>query len=159
MKVIDNFLPKDNFLDIKTILESNSFPWFFQNTVSGKDNDYYFIHHLYNHDTISSNYFNMIKPIIDKIKMKSLIRIKVNLTTSTETVIKHAFHEDSSDTNAKTTILYLNTCNGFTEFKDGTRVNSVENKAVTFNSNIHHTGSTCSDKKIRVVLNFVYYDK
>ena len=93
MKVIDNFLPKDNFLDIKTILESNSFPWFFQNTVSGKDNDYYFIHHLYNHDTISSNYFNMIKPIIDKIKMKSLIRIKCNMYPSTQKAQKHQLTE------------------------------------------------------------------
>ena len=59
----------------------------------GKVNDYYFIHHLYNHITLdmSSNYFNMsIKPIIEKMKMKSLIRIKCNMyLISTEKAQKH----------------------------------------------------------------------
>tara|TARA_B100001057_G_scaffold163777_1_gene164405 strand:- start:1445 stop:1948 length:504 start_codon:yes stop_codon:yes gene_type:complete len=167
MIIHNNFLQKDYFNELQKIILGDNFPWFWNNLIVDDgtkllcDQKYngQLVHTFYDNDRVNSGYFKLLEKCIDNFDYKSLIRIKVNLTTSTETVIKHAFHEDSSDTNAKTTILYLNTCNGFTEFKDGTRVNSVENKAVTFNSNIHHTGSTCSDKKIRVVLNFVYYDK
>ena len=155
MKVIDNFLPKDSFLDIKTILESNSFPWFFQNTVSGKDNDYYFIHHLYNHDTISSNYFNMIKPIIDKIKMKSLIRIKCNMYPSTQKAQKHPPHRDY-DFKHLGAIYYVNSNNGYTSINKD-KIESIENRILLFDPSVEHNSVTCTDEKVRLNINFNYF--
>lgn len=155
MKVIDNFLPKDSFLDIKTILESNNFPWFFQNTVSGKDNDYYFIHHLYNHDTISSNYFNMIKPIIDKIKIKSLIRIKCNVYPSTQKAQKHPTHKDY-DFKHLGAIYYVNSNNGYTSINKN-KIESIENRFLLFDPSVEHNSVTCTDEKVRLNINFNYF--
>ena len=43
------------------------------------------------------------------------------------------------------------------KFKDGTIVNSEENKIVIFNNNILHTGSTCTDEPYRFVINFNFF--
>ena len=58
-----------------------------------------------------------------------------------------------------TSIYYVNTNNGYTKFETGEIVESVENRMVTFPSNIRHTGSSCSDEKIRVVINFNYFSR
>ena len=56
-----------------------------------------------------------------------------------------------------TAIYYVNTNNGYTEFEDGSRVESIENRLVTFPSYMKHTGTTCTDQKRRIVINFNYY--
>ena len=55
-----------------------------------------------------------------------------------------------------TSILYLNTNNGYTEFEDGTKVESVANRFISFPIETKHRGTSCTDKKIRVVINFNY---
>jgi len=51
----------------------------------------------------------------------------------------------------------LNTCNGWTKFKKGGKVDCVANRVVIFNSNLEHAGITCTDQKRKVVINFNYY--
>ena len=155
MKVIDNFLPKNNFLEIKNNLESNNFPWFFQNTVSGKDNDYYFIHHLYNHDTISSNFFDMVKPILKKINIKSLIRIKCNMYPSTERSQKHSKHKDYPFEHLGA-IYYVNSNNGYTSIGNK-KIESIENRILLFDPSVEHNSVTCTNKKVRLNINFNYF--
>ena len=55
-----------------------------------------------------------------------------------------------------TAILYINTNNGWTRFKKGARVKSIANRIVIFDSNLEHSGVTCTDEKRRVVMNFNY---
>jgi hypothetical protein len=55
-----------------------------------------------------------------------------------------------------TAIYYANTCDGYTEFEDGTIVESVQNRFVAFPSRMKHTGTTCTNAKSRVVINFNY---
>ena len=56
-----------------------------------------------------------------------------------------------------TSIFYMNTNNGYTKFEDGTKIESVANRLVSFPSNMKHKGSSCTDEKIRVVINFNYF--
>ena len=42
------------------------------------------------------------------------------------------------------------------ELEDGTIINSVENRFVSFPANIKHRGTSCTDKNIRMVINFNY---
>ena len=56
-----------------------------------------------------------------------------------------------------TSIFYVNTNNGYTEFEDGTKIESVANRMVTFPTNLKHRGTSCTDEKIRVVINFNYF--
>ena len=41
-------------------------------------------------------------------------------------------------------------------FKKGGKVKCIENRLVTFDSNLEHAGVTCTDKKRKVVINFNY---
>ena len=52
----------------------------------------------------------------------------------------------------------MNTNNGYTKFEDGTKVESVANRLVTFPASMMHTGTSCTDKKIRIVINFNYME-
>ena len=56
-----------------------------------------------------------------------------------------------------TSIFYVNTNNGYTKFEDGTKVESVANRMVIFPSNMKHIGTSCTDEKTRVVINFNYF--
>ena len=72
---------------------------------------------------------------------------------------KHIIHDRHTDKpySHKASLLYLNTNNGFTEFDDGTRVDSIENRFVTFDGSVPHSSSTCTDKKNRLVLAINYF--
>ena len=48
------------------------------------------------------------------------------------------------------------TNNGYTEFENGMKVESVENRWVSFPEDIKHRGTSCTDEKVRVVINFNY---
>ena len=56
-----------------------------------------------------------------------------------------------------TAIFYLNSNNGYTEFEDGTKVESVANRFVSFPSTLKHRGTSCTDENVRVVINFNYF--
>ena len=55
-----------------------------------------------------------------------------------------------------TSIFYMNTNNGYTEFEDGTKVESIANRIVSFPFNMEHTGTSCTDEQTRIVINFNY---
>ena len=59
----------------------------------------------------------------------------------------------------RTGILYLNTNNGYTLFEDGTKIESVANRFISFPSAMSHKGTTCSDENKRIILNFNYFPK
>ena len=56
-----------------------------------------------------------------------------------------------------TSIFYVNTCNGYTYFEDGSKVESVANRMVIFPNGTKHAGTTCSDRPGRIVINFNYH--
>ena len=93
----------------------------------------------------------------------SLWRIKANLLIRTPNIVENTFHVDIGDFSEEklkqwtTSILYINTNNGYTKFEDGTKVESVANRMVIFPSNMKHTGTSCTDEKRRIVINFNYF--
>ena len=54
-------------------------------------------------------------------------------------------------------MLYLNGNDGYTEFREDV-VNSVENTAVIFDTNLEHRGVSSTDTR-RLVLNINYFEK
>ena len=96
----------------------------------------------------------MVECFLDKLEVKELIRIKPNLNVKTEVPIQTGYHIDYPD--ATTAVFYLDTNNGGTELNKTTFVESVANRIVIFDSNIQHTGVTCTDQKKRIVLNINY---
>lgn len=140
----------------------DEFPWFYNKNVVHSNafcdelDHYQMTHRFYLDNVPSSGYWNIIQPLINKINPKSLIRAKANLIPRNQKIIRHGFHVDY-EFECTTAIYYVNTNDGYTEFQDGTKVESVANRLVTFDSRIEHTGSTCTDSHIRVNINFNYF--
>jgi len=159
MKVYNNFLPKEEFLEIKNFMTGNYFPWYAQNyTVNKTDNYFQLTHLFYNNCIINSDFFKILNVFLNKINPLCIIRIKANLLTKTEKIIEHEMHTDfQSDFTKKITtgIFYINTNNGYTKFKNK-KIESIENRYVCFDSNKLHTGTTCTDENYRIVINFNY---
>ena len=86
------------------------------------------------------------KNFISKIKPGALLRIKANLQPQTEKVIEDPLHVDVG-CKSTTAILYVNTCDGYTHFKDGTKVKSVANRLVIFPSQTYHGGTSVQMKQ------------
>jgi hypothetical protein len=159
MKVIQNCLNKEDFVNLKNLMISKIFPWYITWGIAYSDKkDYQFTHNFYKDYEIKSNYFNLLKPILKKLNIASIIRIKANLLIKSNKIIKHGFHVDYDIKNAKTAIFYINTNNGFTEFKNKKISKSEENKLIVFNSNLEHTGTSCTDEVFRIVINFNYFE-
>jgi len=157
MNIYKNFLDKKEFAKVKEKIMSANFPWYFNdgiNKIPDKNFQFTFIFLDENGINCSEKIMNVINPILKKIKYNKLRAVKANLLTQTKNTIEHGFHTDQSK--GTTGIFYMNNCNGYTKFKDGTKIKSEENKYVEFNSTLQHTGSSCTDKKRRVVLNFNY---
>ena len=164
MEVIDNFLPEYHFRQISNVILGVEFPWYFNDSSvkRGDDSVYQFVHTLYNRDRggIASNRYPLFDFVQQKLGVKRLDRIKMNLNTRTFFHRKTGFHTDQRNSDApqhqKTAVFYLNTNNGWTEFKKGGKVKSVANRIVIFDSNLEHTGVTCTNEKRRVIVNFNY---
>jgi hypothetical protein len=173
MKVEDNFLDQKEFDKMQAFIMIGDFNWFYNPLVDFTDDveKFQFIHMFYmDYYAVSQNII-IIDPIIKKILPISLCRIKANLLTRTSDIIENEFHidiADYSDENRKTifleklkqlttSIFYMNTNNGYTKFEDGTIVESVANRLVSFSADTKHKGTSCTDEKTRVVINFNYF--
>ena len=101
----------------------------------------------------------ILDPFITKLNIGKVIRIKANITLQHDTQLKHDFHVDITNTtnpSVMVSILYMNTNNGWTELEDGTKVQSVANRLVTFPNYVKHRSVSCSDQTYRMVLNLDY---
>ena len=185
IKVIDNFIPEDEWNQIKAIvmLPHNAFPWAFapetiQEPLLKVDplDGYQFVHTPYTIMSCNDNpnippktnipifeprSFKLFLPIINnpKLNCKVLIKMKLNLNPRRSTVMEHGFHVDNDLPKAKTAVFYFNDNNGYTKFeKTGEKVYSKENRIVIFDNNLKHTGTTCTDTNRRVVMNINFYE-
>ena len=157
MKVIDNFLPDYYFRSLSNTILGDDFWWFYnEDTAIEGDGHSHFINMFYKKNPVGpTESFPKIEPYLPFFKMKELCRIKANLAPRTIFHRKTGWHVDNLPCST-TAILYMNTNNGWTEFKKGSRVKSVANRVVIFDSNLEHQGVTCTDKKRRVLINFNY---
>tara|TARA_Y100001972_G_scaffold81145_1_gene98552 strand:+ start:236 stop:715 length:480 start_codon:yes stop_codon:yes gene_type:complete len=157
-KVIDNYLDIDQYLILKTIMESNTFPWYYQKgKVTTKDKlfDYQFVHIFYKDNIINSNFFHHLNHIIKKLKPLSLIRIKANCNPISNKLIEFDKHQDQ-DFKCKVAIYYLNNNNGYTVIGKE-KVLSKKNRMVFFNSDVKHFGTNSTDCNNRMIINFNYF--
>tara|TARA_Y100000114_G_scaffold71689_1_gene65650 strand:- start:212 stop:691 length:480 start_codon:yes stop_codon:yes gene_type:complete len=158
MIISKNFLTKDEFNSVEEAIMGDRFPWYYNDEVVNPGDGFFQFTYLFvnnGKENCNSKTMDMLKPILNKIKYKKIRRIKANLLTKSENIIEHGLHTDV-DEKMKTGIFYVNTCNGYTKFKGGKKIKSEKNKYVEFDSDLMHTGSTCTDKKRRVVINFNY---
>ena len=152
IEIIDNLLNIEEVDKISSIMYGIDFPWYLNRVVTTQ-NYIQFVHIFYN-DKINSSLYHILMPIIKKLNFKNLIRIKANFLHRTDNIIEHGYHIDYE--NCVTAIFYLNSNNGKTVFQNGAEVESVKNRLVIFDSNLYHSGTTCTDQQFRCVINFNY---
>ena len=175
MKIEDNFLDQNLFDEIQTLMMGEDFAWYYSDIIDFEDDeiDKFMFSCLFYIDKLqvllfpqlapTSNIIEQLTPILEILNPLSIFRIKANLLTRTPNIIKNEFHVDMGGIPEEklkqftTSIFYVNTNNGWTEFEDGTKVESVANRMVTFPANVKHRGTSCTDEKIRVVINFNYF--
>lgn len=163
-KVIDDYLPKQEFENIKNIIVNDdlNFPWYYNKFLNNRDygeiNDhFYFVHVVYNKYLKNSDYFDDLLPLITKINPKALIRIKANAYPKNgNDIIKHGSHTDY-DFSHKGAIFYLNTNNGKTILEDDTKIDSIENRILFFDASKPHSSTNCTDAKMRFNINVNYF--
>ena len=160
MKIEDNYLPNKSLCLIFDMVSGEDFPWFYQAFPERNDNkDVLLTHLLYQHyPSKSSEGMKLLEPLIDKIKPNALIRIKANSYPNTSTIKTHKMHIDFPF-KCTTSIFYLNTNNGVTKFEDGTIVESVANRLLTFDTTTPHCSTSCTDERVRYNINFNYFGK
>ena len=168
LQVIDNFLPVDVHKHIKEYLIGNSpnFPWYFNNNKSADNvlmsddslNNFQFVHTFYDTCRVTSHeYDNIVLPILKVLNPLALIRVKANLTPITASLEKYGWHVDiNCNSKHLSAVYYVNSNNGKTIFKDDLEIESVENRIVIFNSSLMHSGTSCTDSKVRCIININY---
>ena len=170
-KIIDNFLPQEDFLNITNTLfpqdlnNPNNFSWNYHKGIvrdpdlgpTGYEKDDW----MYNRSLYSSDnglkfdkHYSIVKPILNKLNIKKLFDVRANLLVLTK---EHIYHEFHTDRNAPHTValFYVTTCNGFTILKDTAKVNCLQNRMLLFDGSIEHHSVTSTDHP-RCVININY---
>jgi hypothetical protein len=156
-KVINNFLEKNLFKKIQTILFSEKISWFFKEHMTSNDN-YWFSHCFYNNHQPDSLFYNDIIPILEKLNVKALTEARANVMLKQEKIFKSDFHVDKPY-KCNTAILYMNTCNGYTLLDSikNIKIDCEENKMLIFDSQINHSAVSQTDVDRRMVINLNYF--
>jgi len=175
MKIEDNFLKQEDFdklqkfimKDIrhqKGLMQASPFPWFYNDTIDYLDDvdKFQFIHAFYDNYRPISPFMSELDSILEIIQPFSIGKIKANLLTRTPKIVENKFHVDLPMPEEKlkqwtTSIFYVNTNDGYTEFQDGRKVESVANRMLTFPANLRHRGTSCTNENTRVVINYDYF--
>ena len=157
-EIIDNFLELEYFKSIQDKMTSNFFPWYYIDSVGHTDDNKYghFTHMAYDKYTINSEFYQSLTKVIEKLNPKAIIRIKANLTMNMGVLSQSSMHVDW-DFEHKGALLYINTTNGPTILKDGTKIECIANRLLKFNSYEEHASTFCTDQKYRMVINFNYF--
>jgi len=166
MKIEDNFLKQEEFEKIQKLMgEPSPFPWFYADRIVFEDDvdKFQFIHAFYDNHMPMSPFSNELDSIINIIQPFSIVKIRAKLLTRTPEIVESTFHVDIPllEENLKqwtTSIFYINTNNGYTKFEDGTIVESVANRMLSFPANMKHCGTSCTDERRRIVINFNYFE-
>ena len=170
MKIEDNFLKQEEFDKIQKLMgQPSPLPWFYADRIVFEDDDkFQFIHAFYDNHMPMSPLTNELDSIINIIQPFSIVKVRAKLLTRTSEIVESSFHVDIPLSYDKlhqwtTSIFYLNTNNGYTEFQDGriemenTKVKSVANRMVSFPANLRHRGTSCTNENTRVVINYNYF--
>ena len=156
----DNFLNQADYENIKKIILGDEFPWYFQEGVAQDekhDFQFFWTHVFFEPDQgVNSGFYKILDPLLKKLDVKALVRIKANLFSNRYKMEQYQKHADYPFKH-KTALFSLNTCNGFTTLADDTKIESVGNRILLFDGSLPHAASSCTDAKARWNININYF--
>ena len=158
-KTIKNFLSTDSFEEIKNTITNQDFPWRRRDHMAGDSDKMYFTYNFYNGMEVSSGLYKPhILPILQKLEAVAPIEVRANMSIS-ELYEVSGWHRDYK-LKCKSSILYLNSCDGGTELKindETVFIKSEANKMLIFDADVLHRGITSKKEPIRYIINFNYF--
>ena len=101
-KVIENFLDESEMNIIEETIMSNTFPWFYLNSVTDhidKNDEPMYFHLLVRDGVNNSEKFTdlLIDKLVKKVNMQGVFRAKINSYTRTKELWKSNWHFDNKD--------------------------------------------------------------
>lgn len=165
--IIDNFLADQEYSFIRDLVMNTRdkvFPFFIQHTIAHPEEDipghwsWMAFHMLYHNDEPTSQFYQTIAPIfkskfISSSIYKGMLRMKCNFYPHTSELHEHDFHTDYDFTNLAA-VYSINTCDGYTLMRDGTKINSIGNRIVFFDGSKEHASTTTTNSFGRFNINF-----
>jgi hypothetical protein len=160
IQIQDNFFSPTVFEKFQQLMLSHEFQWYYMDykvTEDETEDDFQFTHAFYQWMQPQSGYWPQLpNELIEKLNIRLLINIKAKLTTRKHEQALSKFHVDQDLPNTLTSIFYVNSNNGCTVFKTGEKIESVENRMITFPSSYEHCTLSHTDTRRRVLLNINY---
>ena len=139
---VNDVLSTEDFEKLRNRIMDKSFPWYYYDYVVGdamakpgtSEYQQQFVHQFQEHSRIVTPEQNweILMPIFAVLNPINFVRIKANLIPKTDKVVVHGYHVDTIHPCSLTAIFYVNTNNGYTEFKNGVQTPSVANSMVIF---------------------------
>jgi 5'(3')-deoxyribonucleotidase len=163
-KIIDNVLDDDEFHIIQKTLLGADFPWYlnnskvFANSTVPELYNFQFTHTFYDQYKVQSNYIYLLDRLLSYINPSAIVRIKANLQPVTENIIVYDMHNDLENFDGETAVFYVNSNNGYTVLENNQQISSQANRLLQFSSDLKHAGTSCTDQKVRCVINLNYYN-
>jgi len=155
--IIENALQKQDLDYMQSIYGGYDMPWEYNDGVAApEDNDFQFVVPVWGTMKMNDMAFNATVGILNILEPEFLLKIKANLRTKTETILEAGMHRDTKVPGSLTAIFYLNTCDGYTKFEDGDKIDSVENTLIIFPGRLKHAGTNCTNTNRRLVANVNY---
>ena len=181
MEILDNFLPHQEFVHLEQYFMGGVLLWTYQQhkvTCGPNEQDvdnYQFTHPFYFQEAFGGNFryeispdFQSILPLVNRLDFIALHKVKANFEPLKRKRFHSDFHYDWAEmqdgnpipSNTMTTaIYYVNSCDGYTEFEDGTVTEAVANRLVKFPANLKHRGVSQTDTRFKCVINFNFFEK
>ena len=167
-KIIENYLPENDFDTIMNYINYPSLNWFFcpKANKNSKENDFQLMHNMidvgkecfkftdYDYDIVRK----IVSPFNGKNKKYEICRLRMNMFLKTvdyqNELGYHIDLEGPYNSDFITMLIYLEDSNGYTQFKDTKeKIESKRNRALIFNSSIEHQTITQTDIPIRRNIN------
>jgi len=173
MDIIDNFLPEKEFRGLQSYMMNNDCPWFYQEDGT--------LNHLFysakgqlprEDEEICAATAVILDPIMIKLGVVQPYKVEAyfkggitNYNKGVKSVKEVGMVKDTyisgrssinTNSNDKVAVLFVNTNDGYLEFEDGSKVPSVENTIVVFDSNTKYRTVETPDDSRRVAINFTY---
>ena len=181
IKIIDNFLDKEVFGTVQNSILNERFTWFYNESkvkstkigfspIKGYEgeNPHQFAHAIMGTQDgrpYWSNAMAEMVPLLNKIKPRLWLRIKLSLSPINSKPIVGGWHYDLATgdnripwTDTTTAIFYINTNNGYTMFENGEKIPCLANRLAIFPNDLMHTGVSQTDTKRKVTLNLNYLE-
>jgi len=171
MEINDRFLDPYEYDHLRTAIEADTFPWYYgrktnhiaqmfdPDLIEKEKYNWHMFNLMYSNGVPMTPEYDLILGLINKIKPRAIIRVKANMTPVADAVREFEMHNDINDDKkgeSKTSIYYINDNDGFSLFEDGSKIESVGNRLVTFPESMMHCGTTSTDER-RIVINLNYF--